>query len=61
MLQNPRNPILSQQTKNLIDKLMSGKFSLAEIARIVGVPEEWLQSYVDTKSSNKNKDSKICS
>jgi hypothetical protein len=30
-----------------MDKLLLGKFSLTEIAKIIGVPEQCLQSYVN--------------
>jgi predicted DNA-binding protein YlxM (UPF0122 family) len=47
MLQNSQNPVISQRTKDLIDKLLRGKFSLAEIAKIIGVSEQWLHSQVN--------------
>lgn len=43
---NYQNPIISQQTKNLIEKLWLGKFSLSEIAKVTGISEQWLQKYV---------------
>jgi transposase len=48
-MENSQNQHISQRTKVLIDKLLSGKFSLAEIAKITGISEQWLQSYVDAK------------
>ncbi len=44
-----QNPVISQQTKTLIDKLLLGKLTLAEIAKVTGISEQWLQSYVDAK------------
>jgi hypothetical protein len=44
---NSQNGVISQRTKVLIDKLLLGKFSVIEIARIIGVSESWLQSYVN--------------
>jgi hypothetical protein len=44
---NSQNGVVSQRTKVLIDKLLLGKFSVIEIARIIGVSESWLQSYVN--------------
>ena len=41
---------ISQQTEILIDKLLLGRFTLAEIARVTGIPEQGLQSYVNAKS-----------
>ena len=40
---------VSNETKALIDKLLLEKISLAGIARVVGVSEPWLQSYVNAK------------
>ena len=40
---------ITDDTKALIDKLLLEKLSLAGIARVVGVPEPWLQSYVNEK------------
>ena len=49
MMQNHPNRVISPRTKDLIDLLMLGKFSLAEIAKVTGVSEQWLQIYVDAK------------
>lgn len=38
---------ITQKTKNLIEKLLLGNFSLAEIAKNTGISEQWLQSYVN--------------
>jgi phage portal protein BeeE len=46
MMANYQNLIISQQTKNLIEKLLLGKFAVSEIARITGIPEQGLQKYV---------------
>ena len=43
------NQVISKKTKDLIDKLLLGKFSLTEIAKVTGVSEQSLQSYVHTK------------
>lgn len=43
------NQAISKKTKDLIDKLLLGKFSFAEVAKIVGVSEQWLQAYVNPK------------
>jgi hypothetical protein len=48
-MQKFQNTVISQKTKDLIDKLLSGKFSLAEIAKITGISEQWLDSYVNAK------------
>jgi len=48
-VQDPKNKIIAQPTKTLIDKLLLEKIPLAGIARVVGVSEPWLQSYVNAK------------
>jgi len=48
-VQDPQNKIIAQATKTLIDKLLLEKIPLAGIARVVGVSEPWLQSYVNEK------------
>ena len=47
-VQNPPNKIIDQATKDLINKLLLEKIPLAGIARVTGVSEPWLQSYVNT-------------
>ena len=47
-VENPQNKI-PQNKKELIDKLLLERVSLAGIARVVGVSERWLQSYVNRK------------
>lgn len=46
---DPQNKIIDETTKSLIDKLLLEKIPLAGIARVVGVSEPWLQSYVNQK------------
>lgn len=48
-MQNPQNKPIAQATKDLIDKLLLERLSLAGIARVTGVSELWLQRYVNTK------------
>ena len=48
-VENPQNKIISQDTKDLIDKLLLKKVPLAGIARVTGVSECWLQNYVNKK------------
>ena len=38
------------RTKVLFEKLLLGKFTLAEVAKITGRSEQWLQAYVDASS-----------
>lgn len=48
-VENPQNKIITQSTKDLIDKLLLEKIPLAGIARVAEVSEPWLQSYVNNK------------
>jgi transposase-like protein len=51
-VQDPQNKIIDQATKALIDKLLLEKIPSAGIARVAGVSEPWLQSYVNEKYQN---------
>lgn len=42
-VENRQQKIISQSTKNLIDKLLLEKIPLAGIARVTNVSEPWLQ------------------
>lgn len=48
-VENPTNKVISSQTKDLIDRLLLEKISLAGIARSTGVSQKWLQDYVNNK------------
>ena len=48
-VENPKNQAISDEVKELIDKLLLEKISLAGIARVIGVSEQWLQNYVNKK------------
>lgn len=48
-IENPKQIPISQESKMLIDRLLLERLSMAGIARVVGVSESWLQSYVNTK------------
>lgn len=41
--------VISDQTKQRIDKLLLERVSLAGIARVMDVSETWLQAYVNQK------------
>jgi insertion element IS1 protein InsB len=45
----PKQKLISQTTKDLIDKLLLEKLPLAGIARVCDVSETWLQDYVNRK------------
>lgn len=44
-----QNWFISEQTKDLIDKLLLERIALAGIVRVTGVSEAWLLSYIKTK------------
>ncbi len=48
-VENPQNIIISQETRDLIDKLLLERMALAAIVRVTGVSESWLQDYVNQK------------
>ena len=49
---NPTKKVIGQDTRELIDKLLLEKIPLAGIARVTGVSEGWLQTYVNAKYDN---------
>jgi len=51
-VENPTNKEISSQTKDLIDRLLLEKISLAGIARTTDVSQKWLQDYVNNKYSS---------
>ena len=48
-VENPAWKPISDDTKQLIEKLLLERLSLAAIARVCGVRQRWLQSYVNAK------------
>jgi transposase-like protein len=58
-VENPQNKIISQDTKDLIEKLLLEKVPLAGIARVTGVSECWLQTYVNKRYSAIEQEVKI--
>lgn len=46
-MQNTQKQVITQRTKELIEKLVLGKLPLAEIAKVTGISEQWLQSYIN--------------
>jgi insertion element IS1 protein InsB len=51
-VENPSNKIISKETRNLVDRLLLERLSLAAICRVVEVSERWLQYYVNEKYKN---------
>jgi IS1 family transposase len=48
-VEHPESRRISDETKALIDKLLLERIPLAGIARVTGVSERWLQTYVNEK------------
>ena len=48
-IQNPTKIVIDQEKRELIDRLLLERISLAGIARVAQVSERWLQSYVNQK------------
>ena len=46
---NPTKKSISQETWELVDKLLLEKIPIAGIARVTGISEQWLQEYVNRK------------
>jgi insertion element IS1 protein InsB len=46
---NPKHKVISDEQKELIDKLLLEKIPLAGMARVTEVSERWLQTYVNDK------------
>ncbi len=50
-MRDSQNQGISQRTEVLIDKLLLGRFTLAEIAKVTGIPKQGLQSYLNANSN----------
>jgi transposase-like protein len=48
-VEQPTKKVIDQATRELIDRLLLERISLAGIARAAQVSEQWLQSYVNEK------------
>ena len=49
---NPTKKIISQETWDLVDKLLLEKIPIAGISRVTGISEPWLQKYINNKYEN---------
>lgn len=58
-VEDPKQKIISQETRDLIDKLLLEKIPLAGIARVTNVSEYWLQNYVNKKYESISKEVKV--
>ncbi|MBM0745550.1 IS1 family transposase (plasmid) [Phormidium sp. CLA17] len=48
-VEQPTKKVIDQATRELIDRLLLERISLAGIARAAQVSEQWLQTYVNEK------------
>ena len=48
-IEAPQKKVIDSATRELIDRLLPERISLAGIARAVQVSEQWLQTYVNEK------------
>jgi hypothetical protein len=48
-VEHPQKKMIDSTTRELIDRLLLERISLAGIARAVMVSEQWLQTYVNEK------------
>ncbi len=48
-VENPTKIVIEQEKRELIDRLLLERISLAGIARVAQVSERWLQPYVNEK------------
>lgn len=48
-MEQPQKKVIESTTRELIDRLLLEKISLAGIARAALVSEQWLQTYVNEK------------
>ena len=58
-VENPTRQPIDEFTRNLIDKLLLERLSLAAIVRVIGVSARWLQNYVNEKYENTPQEVKI--
>lgn len=58
-VENPTRQPIDEFTRNLIDKLLLERLSLAAIVRVTGVSARWLQNYVNEKYENTPQEVKI--
>ena len=51
-VENPTKKIISQETWDIVDKLLLEKIPIAGISRVTGISETWLQQYINNKYEN---------
>ena len=57
--ENPTKKVIDAQTRELIDKLLLERISLAGMARVTGVSQKWLQDYVNAKYASVERQVKV--
>lgn len=50
-VENPTNKVIENETRELVNRLLLERIAMAGIARAVKVSEQWLQDYVNDKST----------
>lgn len=58
-VKNPKFRRISDKTKEIIDRLLLERISLAGIARAVQVSESWLQTYVNKKYAEQPRQAQV--
>lgn len=58
-VENPTKKVISQETRDLVDRLLLEKIPLAGIARAASVSKKWLQDYVNNKSAQISQQVKV--
>ena len=58
-VENPTNRSIKPEIKELIDKLLLERISLAGIVRVTGVSKQWLQNYVNEKYAQVERQIKV--
>jgi len=51
-VENPTKKIISEETWGLVEKLLLEKIPIADISRVTGISEPWLQRYINDKYEN---------
>ena len=46
---NPRNRLVTEESKKLIDRLLLERLSIAAIGRVRGLSQTWIQNYAEGK------------
>ena len=46
---NPRNRLVTEESKKLIDRLLLERLSIAAIGRVSGISQTWIQNYAEGK------------